>query len=272
MDFLLNLTAKIRELSSEDDLRDLYEWIWHQQASAGQAAHAINRELSLSGSFALKPDLPVLSAGSRRGLLVLAANPGWSADLNAREDAYCRTSPRHYQDLLLNFFERHPQVVGERVRWWNQPLSFIRLLRDGLRRFGHVRGAQQRWQRAHESRLIGGWELFPFHSESDGITQRICGAHWLHDLVHESLRAALRFAPEVLFIASKAGWRLVRQDLLPSVGWHDSTVGSKTPISYAVIGSTEVVAIAHQIFSAPRTFRNDDIFRSVADFRAGCAV
>lgn len=265
--FLEELRSRIALLQSEQDLQDWYGWVWAHQADVAAAIDAMNTTLGLTGDCVLQPDLPLLSNGSRNGLLVLAANPGWRTDLNALEDAYCRRSADHYNDLMLNYFSRHPVVVGRRINWWSKPFWFVRLLPNGSERFGSPSGAADRWRRAHESKLIGGWELFPFHSSSDGFTPLVPKVDWLRALIVESVRAALRFSPQVLFVASKAGWKLVRHHLLPELPWQDQVLGGKTPISYTKNGSTEIIAIGKQIFSAHRNFTNNDILACVVTLR-----
>lgn len=268
--FVQELTTRLSHLSNDFGLAELYEWMWDHQADIHESAIQINMTLGLTGDFALQPDLPCLSIGSRNGLLVLAANPGWKPMLNAREDSYCRRSKEAYKDVMFNFFSVHPRVVGERVRWWSKPMSFVQLLRNGSSRFGKYSSASQRWLCAHQSGLIGGWELFPWHSTSDGISAHIGSQEWLARLIRESVNAAVRFAPEVLLVASKAGFDLIRHQMLPDASWIDSEIGTRTPTKVSYLrctGGTDIVAIARQIFSAQRDFKNDDLFATIDSMR-----
>lgn len=153
-------------------------------------------------------------------------------------------------------------------------MSFIQLLPDWQQRFGIELSAAQKWQRAHTSRVIGGWDLFPFHSQKDGVTAlalREGPTTWLRECMAESLRAAFRIGPELVLVASKAGCELTRQLLGNSVAWQSSRVGGErgTPIYYARISpATELVAIPYQIFSARRSFKNQEVFDAVRTMRS----
>jgi len=268
--FMDDYIAKLRGIEQEGDIKDLYRWFWDRPEQIQSTVEEINRTLSLSGEVQLQPDMPCLAIGGLKGVLLVNANPGWREDLNHLEDSYCRRSKDAYIDLMLNFFERHPEVVGERVTWWNSALSWVRLLDDWELRFGALDG-KKKWAKAHQSKLVGGWELVPFHSSKDGVSGLMRKVPWLRTCAIESLRAAIRIGPEVLFVVSKKGWQFVRFDVLPEARWQDGTVGSgrmETNISYAKVGrQTEIIAIGRQIFSAPRNFTNQDVLSRVNEFR-----
>lgn len=268
--------GKLKSVRSPDDVRELHRWFWACRDELPALVAEMNAELRLRPPYDLKPDLPCISIGSTRGLLVLAANPGWSEQNNRLENAYCLASPEQYCGLMEGFFDLHPQVVGKRIRWWSNPMSFIQLLPDWQNRFGVELDARQKWQRAHASRIIGGWDLFPFHSQKDGITTHALRdrcAGWLRDCMAESLRAAFRIGPELILVASKAGCELTRQLLGTSEVWQSHRVGPEpgTPIYYARISATtELVAIPYQLFSARRSFKNRDVFDAVHIMRSAC--
>jgi len=163
---------------------------------------------------------PCLFVGSQPGLVVLAANPGWDPKLNALEDAYCRKSPEQYEDLLFNFFDVHPRVIGRRVRWWSGPMSFMPILDGAQEHPPRSTSGAARWRTMHASRLLGGWKLFPRHSARDGLTAFATKESWLHDFYRESTLAALRMRPQVLLVTSKSGHELMRHDLLTELAWH----------------------------------------------------
>ena len=267
--FVNELIEKLRQLSTEDDLITLYEWLHSKQSEVAESATEMNRLLGLSGETLLQPDLPCLSVGSLKGLVILAANPGWSEKANALEDAYCKASPEQYIDILLNFFKTHPKVVGERVRWWSGPIGFYNELFDEKSKFTAMTSIQK-WNAISEKRMLGGWELFPWHSSKDGISAQIHTTPWLHELAKESIRALLRVNPKAILVASKAGSDLIRHDLLKDIKWLDSTMGSKTKvaIAYSKLDSgTELIVIQRQIFASFKVVTNKDIFAKVHELR-----
>jgi hypothetical protein len=265
--FFAEYQKQLSSIHSDDDLAKLYRWFWDSKEIIKATAGEINKSLKLTGKYEIKSDLPCLSVGSTKGLLVLCANPGWKEELSPLEEACCQRSPEEYIDLMSSFFERHPDVVGKRVPWWSKPFWFVRLLKSGLERFGNAKSSEEKWHLAHTSKLIGGWELFPFHSESDGISDHICSDKhddkWLRVCAEESVRAAIRMSPEVLLIASKVGSQIIHRLLPPDAKWRATTL-SNTQLSYCNLcnddgQATEIFSIPHQIFSAPRKFTNQDI-------------
>src|SRR5437763_4990563 len=169
--YISDYVEKLRRIISDEDVIELYHWFWDKQDEIACAAEEINRTLGLYGKYALKSDLPCLTMGSRSGLVCLLVNPGWRQELNISEDAHCRKSKDDYVDLMFNFFVKHPEVVGERITFAAQIISFVGLLREGQDRFGHIKTTTEKWQRANSSRLVGHWEIFPFHSVEDGMSQ-----------------------------------------------------------------------------------------------------
>jgi hypothetical protein len=267
--FIYELTEKLRLIYSETDLTTFYQWLHSKQAEVAESATDMNRLLGLSGETLLQPDLPCLSVGSLKGLVILAANPGWSEKANALEDAYCRASAEQYIDILLNFFKTHPTVVGERVRWWSGPIGFYNELFDGKSDSTSM-NSTEKWKTVGDERMLGGWELFPWHSSKDGISAQIQKTPWLHSLAKESIQALLRVNPKAILVASKAGYDLIRHDLLRNIDWLDSTVGSKTKlaISYAKLDSgTEIIAVQRQIFASFKVVTNKELFAKIREFR-----
>lgn len=263
---------RLRALQSYEDVRDLYEWLWRSRSDISLAVQQMNQELKLEGPQELKPDLPCLAVGERTKLLIVALNPGWHPADNARENEICCRSPADYLRLMSNYFDEYPKQI-RRIRWWSLAMSFIPLVR-GQTDFGLVPKltSQQKWHEAHEKSLLGGWEVFPFHSTRDGLTRYIPRSAWLREMAHESLRAAARMHPEVLFIASNAGWNLVRHDLWKNLPWNDEVLNGTT-LSYCPSGKAnpEIVAISSQL-SAPRRVKNSELLLRVRQNRAACEL
>jgi hypothetical protein len=177
--FVNDLRSRIDLIASRDDLRAIYEWIWDNKSGVATSAAEMNVALKLSGDKELKPDLPCLSVGSTSGLVVLAANPGWKPELDAKEDGYCQKSPEAYVDMMFNFFHRHPvERDGDYARWWTRAMKWLVLL-PGWNADDFPKPVPARWECIHNTQLLGGWELFPWHSSKDGVTSKIHKHEWL---------------------------------------------------------------------------------------------
>lgn len=274
--FIIEYLAQLQSIHSDADVERVYHWLWDRQQEIAQTAAAINDALHLADTFMLQPDLPCLTIGAREALLFLLVNPSWRPppSVNTKEDAHCRQSSRHYVDFMFNYLIRAPDVIEEWLRYTSQMISFIPILRDGAARFGNPRGKVARWQAAHANRLVGHWQLFPFHSEKDGITRHMSRQHWLADCFHESVKAALRLQPEVLLVFSKQAYELLRNQILPTQSWTETPVGARlTPVYYTVCHgaerTTEVVAMRRQVISCPvKVFTNQQLFTAVNTLRA----
>lgn len=222
--FIQSYIARLNQVKKPDNIDDLHGWFWRNRKRMKETVTKANKDLDLKGPYRLKSDLPCLTVGGTKGVLLVSANPGWDQKLNRKEESYARRSVGHYVSLMRDFFSKHPEVVKKRIRWWGRALSCVQLLPNWEERFGRMVGAK-RWQEADETKLIGGWELIPFHSAKDGVTSRIMTTQWLKDCATASLKAALRLKPEIVFVASKHGSQLLRQ--LLKTRDNTSTVGQK---------------------------------------------
>lgn len=266
---------RMKAINTPQDVRSLYCWFWDKKDEIKPTIEAINSELDLHGEFELKADLPCLSVGSATGLLILSANPGWDESSNRLEDEFCLKSCANYCALMADFFDLHPKVLKKRTRWWGKPIAFVQLLSRWQERFGTLENSADKWEKAHASKLIGGWELFPFHSKSDRITQLALnnkGPSWLKICMEESLKAAFRLSPEVVLVASKSGCELTKMILGSEINWQEQVLSpekKKTSVYYCRFSeATEIIAIPHQIFSAHRTFTNAEFFQAIAFMRS----
>lgn len=270
--FIEDYLERLRGVSSDANVTALYHWFWDNQALITAVATEINLALGLRGEEALQPDLPCLTMGSRQGLLFLLVNPGWNRDLNPKEDSHCRKSRDTYVDYFFNYFTASPPIIGERIRYAASMISFIGVLRDGLNRLGHPRGTKERWRRANDTKLIGHWELFPFHSAEDGLTRHISQCPWLFSCIKESILAALRLQPETLLALSSPAHNLLRYQILGNQRWIDTQIGEpSTRLSYTVVSGqtrqTEIVSVPRQMLSTYRICTNQEVFDEVEQLR-----
>lgn len=271
--FIVDLIEQLKGISTRDDLRATYHWLWGMQQEVSDTAQAINEQLRLEPPVDLQPILPCLGVGAHSDLVILAANPGWHPARNVREQGYCVASPDAYTDMMFNFFERHPAVIGEHASWWTKAMSFVPLLPGRTEAQAAPQSVAAKWRGVHEDRILGGWDLFPWHSKQDGITCRTADAPWLKDFFSESVQAVLRLGPKVLFVTSSAGYRLIRDNLLPMEPWSDFTLGSRRPAKgcYARTASgTEIICVSAQLFgNAFRDFKNEDLITKIRELRQG---
>lgn len=167
-----------------------------------------------------------------------------------------------------------PRCVGQRPRWWCQAISFIGLLPDESQRFREAKGSRARWRIAHDQELIGGWELFPFHSNKDGLRKHIISSPWLKQCSMKSLEAAARMQPEVLFIASRVGYDLARKHVWKQYPWSDHLLGNNQ-FAYRPRSNErkrpEIIAISCQL-GARRTFSNGQLLNAVKEARHKSAL
>ena len=221
-----------------------------------EGAALLNQELGVEGDPArrFQSDVPLLGLGGWRGLVLMSANPGWRDEAvdprNKKEDEYRRTSAQHCKQFTREFFEIHREVLGERLRFWSRPISLLGPLIGGWERIRSAAGmtgsgppktTAERWSLAHRSRLLGGWELLPWHSAKDGFSSGVIGPDarpLVRKLCEESLRAAVRAQPEVLLVASSAGYRLVTT-VLEDAQWEKTTLtgrdGVKVPLARGIL-------------------------------------
>lgn len=266
---LTEYLTRLRTIQSRQDLIALYYWLWDRATQLENAVDVLNSSLDLTGDRRFTHDLPTVGIGGFRGLVVLGVNPGWRADLNAREDAFCRLSKENYVDLMLGFFKTHPEVVGIHIHWWAHALSYAPLVDEWRDTYRNLEGLD-RWRAAHTSQLVGGWDLIPFHSESDGVTTSLSTDNWVRTCALESIRALERLHPESVLVASKAGTRLARTLLYPALPWSDATLGTgrlRAALSRAVTpGGVEIITLSRQL-SAPRNFTDAELIAGVRALR-----
>ena len=71
-EFIGDYLERLRQVSSDEDVIELYHWFWDKQKEIKQTAGQINRELGLDGDYALKPDLSMPNDGLEKRTPFLA--------------------------------------------------------------------------------------------------------------------------------------------------------------------------------------------------------
>ena len=270
--FVEELRLRIDRIMTSDDVSSIYEWLWNNQQAVADSATTINEGLNLQGAYALQPDLPCLAVGSLSNLVVMAANPGWGNNINLLENNFGLASINNYLDITRNFFYRHPRVVGRCTNWWSRAISYIALLPGQEDYFSQkLAGGQTRWDIVQHDNLIGGWELFPWHSQRDQLTSQMNDYPWLQNFYLSSINAIIRIQPRLLFIASKPGHNLIRNILEPNLQWYDFQIGQKRVFQGSYVrleNNTEIVTFKGQLFAnMPRKFTDQDFFGLIRQIR-----
>jgi hypothetical protein len=102
--FIEEFRTKLSQIQTSGDLELVYAWLYSKQDSVAKTALELNTVFNLTDDYELQPDLPCFTVGSTKGLVVLAANPGWDVVLNKKENDYCTHSPENYIDMMVTSF------------------------------------------------------------------------------------------------------------------------------------------------------------------------
>jgi len=214
-------------LSSVRDRKTLSRW--HREfagewvANAKKLAASGNKSLGLSGNKVLQPEVGYLAVEQQKASrkeatstwILLSANPGWHSSTSAHEKRAKGLAGGGSPDL--DSYERYrtayfpswyKKVVcasgAKKSLWWNSAAKFLH----------DVAGLEHPAQKcAFHPRLdIIGWELWPFHSERDGLTSASSKDEALRDFAMSSFRAACRMDADGVIVASAAGYKLLRKE------------------------------------------------------------
>ncbi len=207
---------------------------WHRQFAHAWASNAraladeANKTLHLAKEQRLVADVGYLAVESalqpasseRQTYILVSTNPGWNEQTSARERKQKGYSARttasapvdldQYERFRSHFFpEWHERVIAPTSvgngAWWTRANRFLHEV-AGVEHPG-VAG---QW---HASLDAIGWELWPFHSASDGLTAASSSSWPLQRFAGESLRAALRMPSKGVVVASRAGFDILRGQL-----------------------------------------------------------
>lgn len=243
-DFARFAREHVTRLQHVRDRWSLAEWhsgfaqAWSLNAS--KLAASANLAAGLHGEHALQSDVGYLAverrvpgAQPRPAWVLVSANPGWNARINAREREL-KGQPHSdgaldlpaYASYRADFFERwYPQVMvaagsGRSAAWWNKAVGFLHKLHGLTKPAGMMS--------LHPDFDVIGWELWPFHSTRDGLTRQLGQGPTspLATFAVGSLRAALRIdGTEGVLAASKAAVSvaaILQSELPPGTLLHDA--------------------------------------------------
>lgn len=219
--------------------------VWHDAFARAWGARA--RGLAADANLVLRfpagspcriqPDVGYLAvqtaaAPRARRWMLVSLNPGWHATGSAKERsakgqrlgseaggseeggaAPDGVDIAAYERFRTRFFPCYPKMVGEGCRWW---VSALRFLHDAARLPlpERVDGRLP----LHEELDVTGWELWPFHSDKDGLSglaeRDDAPGRALTAFATQSLLAACRVAEvedRQVVVASAKGRRLLRR-------------------------------------------------------------
>ena len=210
---------------------------WQQDNSerAKKCINHLNETLSLMGDNQLVPEHPPTTAvGGFKGLVVVSANPGFKIretqknnkladnreEMRIRKTknlAFCRDFFSSHDSELLNYTQG--------IQWWQRVGKFAYTLLKGEPAPTEKAAL---WQWASYGELLGGVDLVPFHSTSDGITPAILKGKKRQEpaasieAVRRIAKATLKMVindlqPKIVVVTSKAG-SILAQELLTAEG------------------------------------------------------
>jgi len=284
--FFDEYVKQLKKLKQPEDVKRLYEWFWEQFGQDKTRLETVTEQINrnsirsnLADSFEVQPNLPCLGYGAMKRLLVVNANPGWHPRYNAIEEDHITgfNDGRKYFELYSeNFFEEYPKMFSSRkrtIRLWTSAMNFISIL--GKWKGKLPEKSLMKWQFVSENGLIGGWEIFPFHSTSDALTRDFERRDWLKESAIWSVVGAMRMAPEVAIVASEGGAKIINEYIFKNQRpIHATVVGvnrnQDVNLTYRLLSNgTELFSISKQVFSgSARHPGYDRILGKMEDLRS----
>lgn len=266
------LNQQTNALAGVNDRETLRAWhqgfaeAWGLQASV--LAASANATFGLAGDRQVRDEVGYLVAESapsdhaEQAWTLLSANPGWCPETNALERPLKGQGPgsgpidhHMYQSFRGNYSPRWYQETVQPVnpafgQWWNKALNFL----HDCAAIPRARGMAGRDPRLD----VLGWELWPFHSNSDGMTGVPKGTRALLDVfASASIAAAARFQADRapihgIVLASTTGFERLADQLPPEtkLGEAGHVVGIAVR-RYTVGAERPLWAIRRQLFARP---------------------
>ncbi len=203
---------------------------WHQAFVAAwtprgsELAAAANTEFDLAAAHEVQAEVGHLAVESAsegvsrapHSYVLVSVNPGWNAATAAHEQAAkgcvigkpCDVA--QYERFRTSYFPAWQELVAKPAglgpnQWWSSATQFLRGV-AGVGAAAHARAP-------HFAVDVIGWELWPFHSTSDGLSEASTRSWSLQRFAGESLRAALRLPSHGVVVASRTGFEFLRGQL-----------------------------------------------------------
>ena len=129
------------------------------------AQEEINQALRLKGDVTLQAGHPpTVVVGGTKGILIIAANPGFNDELNAKE-AIFRQTENGNEEFCSQFFTHKFREHVKKIPWWISVSKFAQAAYAD-----QVHDDSLDWA---ATGLVGAIDLVPFHSKKDGITRKL---------------------------------------------------------------------------------------------------
>lgn len=243
---------------------------WHFKTKPGliSAVSELNDELGLTDRYQLRPHIATTAIGRLdRELIVMSANPGYSArpmmgnperqSKSALEDSHRSANTLQNAEFCRHFFEKYPTVSGGSSPYWTKVMRLLTCYQGGENHVPHSR--IRLWEMTAQADILGGIDLLPFHSTSDGVTRRLYGKgshRQLRNVALATLRMALRLSPKRILVTSRPGHELItdliealEQPLTRQEIKHGHSLYAQTRSWKINSGRTTIISFPYQIFS-----------------------
>ena len=220
-----DLIEQLSNIRDTDSLNNFHRWFWQWwHPKSKTMASELNAKLMFRGDQVIQSDVGYLCVGRPTDIVLLSMNPGYDQENNEKE-MDSKKEVESYLNFVENYFAEYPEIVKKKGRFWSNAIGFAARIGGSS---GDPKGNNWKYaagiNKPENWRSIAGWELFPFHSTSDGFSQHLSKALmgpypsdspesvvlWL---AQASVQALFRTAPKEIIVASQQGVSLVYQAL-----------------------------------------------------------
>ena len=210
IDYLDRYIQELDRVQKEEDVYSrLSDWHVATRQDLAAAVEDINRSLRLKDKYLLQAHIATTAIGKLSGgIVVVSANPGFSAGPNALEDAYRCRGTQENRAFCEHFFSEYPRECGAYSPYWRMVMR----LHEFYAGEAPAPDTRALWEQMAASPAIGGIDLLPFHSTKDGITRFLMGPRadpHLRRVAVAALAMAIRLSPKALLITSRPGQSLI---------------------------------------------------------------
>jgi hypothetical protein len=243
INYLGDYVERLRAVNRADDLwNDLLPWqhkqhfqvstphglrgqhvqrVISRQLQKMQREHSVEQFETWQRRWLRYDHLPTTAVGGFRGIVVVAANPGYAQKNNEREMAW-RSTIDGNTAFCRDLFTKHAQHA-DGLGWWVRVTRFAHMAIEGVEAPNEVRTYPQLWKWADQGG-VAGIDLIPFHSQSDELTGEVrSGRHRtglsrsLYDVSHATLQMACRLQPKAILVVSRSG-AFMAEDMAATIG------------------------------------------------------
>lgn len=153
--------------------------------------------------------LPTTAVGGFNGLVVVAANPGYSQKSNDKEMGWRKDHDGNVE-FCRDLFSKHAMHVSG-IAWWMRVARFAFTAMTGEDAVERKQPYSRLLQWAQQGH-VGAVDLIPFHSQSDELTGLVRSgrndaglAGSLYQVSRSTLAMVMRLRPKVVLVTSRSG-------------------------------------------------------------------